>query len=167
MKIKHKQIYFPVWKGNIRKKINSSNRIIFAKMQIFSKANSKEDHFTTLAPCIGILFYNLKNKESYIMHEPYTTKSNLVSKIIQIKKDWKIPLKKITVNCYGGSETNYVPPNRGNNQLISKEKQYAEKILKKIFPEKNLSFDWAKNDTITSFYLDKQKETQHIFSQHF
>ncbi len=131
----------------------------------FNKAGKRENHFTRgINPCIGVLFYNKITKNSYILHTPLIKDSELVSKIIHISKESGNKKENILVDCYGASIDSDMDKKGKYNLEILEDRKYTEKMIKKIFPKENISFNWMEGKG-TSIYLDKKQGKQYVFTR--
>lgn len=114
--------------------------------------SSTSQHTNHLKPCLGVGFYNKKNKESYMLHYPDLMFYDFENDAKRIAKDLG---KNIEITACGGSLSS--KQNTGYNKAITDDRGYVERVLYKIFGKKKVQLDWSTTDQIAEMTIDKNR----------
>lgn len=104
-----------------------------------------------LGPCTAIGIFNKEDKTGYMLHEPYFLYADLEEKLEIIKKDYA-RLDNLKVYVTGNSLSSQDDENQRNFEFGDRE--YVENTLKKYFTNKQIKFDWLKDDLTTELSLN-------------
>ena len=133
------------------KNIQDSVTSVEVGMGQFRKAKAHENQHTKyLKVCLGVGFYNLDDKESFMLHYPDLYFYDFDKDVAKVKEAFNGA--NIKIKATGGSLTseNFVV-----SKSILKDRVYIENALKTNFPSQDISIDWSGFDQVTNLYLDK------------